>query len=96
VGILAADFAGIVPASRGAHCRPLHPRLASSLLFREEKSMLAEESSHKSEPKNSTGTPSQDRIRTIIAAHLFAWPIPIFKVMAESGHESPFFNSRRN
>ena len=23
------DFAGIVPASRGAHCRPLHPRLAS-------------------------------------------------------------------
>ena len=27
--IRAADFAGIVPASRGAHCRPLHPRLAS-------------------------------------------------------------------
>jgi hypothetical protein len=25
----AADFAGLVPASRGAHCRPLHPRLAS-------------------------------------------------------------------
>ena len=23
------DFAGILPASRGAHCRPLHPRLAS-------------------------------------------------------------------
>ena len=23
------DVAGIVPASRGAHCRPLHPRLAS-------------------------------------------------------------------
>jgi hypothetical protein len=23
------DFAGLVPASRGAHCRPLHPRLAS-------------------------------------------------------------------
>jgi hypothetical protein len=23
------SFAGIVPASRGAHCRPLHPRLAS-------------------------------------------------------------------
>jgi hypothetical protein len=23
------DFTGIVPASRGAHCRPLHPRLAS-------------------------------------------------------------------
>jgi len=27
--IRAGDFAGIVPASRGAHCRPLHPRLAS-------------------------------------------------------------------
>lgn len=27
--IRAADFAGLVPASRGAHCRPLHPRLAS-------------------------------------------------------------------
>jgi hypothetical protein len=26
--VLATDFAGIVPASRGAHCRPLHPRLA--------------------------------------------------------------------
>jgi hypothetical protein len=25
------DFAGIVPASRGVHCHPLHPRLASSL-----------------------------------------------------------------
>jgi hypothetical protein len=29
VAIRATDFAGIVPASRGAHCRPLHPRLAS-------------------------------------------------------------------
>jgi len=28
-GILAADFAGVVPARRGAHWRPLHPRLAS-------------------------------------------------------------------
>jgi hypothetical protein len=27
--VRAADFAGLVPASRGAHCRPLHPRLAS-------------------------------------------------------------------
>lgn len=27
--IVAWDFAGIVPASRGAHCRPLHPWLAS-------------------------------------------------------------------
>lgn len=27
--IQAGDFAGLVPASRGAHCRPLHPRLAS-------------------------------------------------------------------
>jgi hypothetical protein len=27
--IRAGDFAGFVPASRGAHCRPLHPRLAS-------------------------------------------------------------------
>lgn len=27
--IRAGDFAGVVPASRGAHCRPLHPRLAS-------------------------------------------------------------------
>jgi hypothetical protein len=26
--IRAGDFAGLVPASRGAHCRPLHPRLA--------------------------------------------------------------------
>jgi hypothetical protein len=25
------DFAGLVPASRGVHCHPLHPRLASSL-----------------------------------------------------------------
>ena len=29
--IPAADFARVVRASRGAHCRPLHPRLASSL-----------------------------------------------------------------
>ena len=27
--IRVGDFAGLVPASRGAHCRPLHPRLAS-------------------------------------------------------------------
>ena len=27
--IRARDFAGFVPASRDAHCRPLHPRLAS-------------------------------------------------------------------
>jgi hypothetical protein len=27
--IRAGDFAGVVPASRGAHCRPLHPWLAS-------------------------------------------------------------------
>ena len=27
--ILATGFARILPASRGAHCRPLHPRLAS-------------------------------------------------------------------
>jgi hypothetical protein len=27
--IRAGDFAGLVPASRGAPCRPLHPRLAS-------------------------------------------------------------------
>ena len=27
--IQAGDFAGFVPASRGAYCRPLHPRLAS-------------------------------------------------------------------
>jgi hypothetical protein len=26
--IRAGDFAGLVPASRGAHGRPLHPRLA--------------------------------------------------------------------
>jgi hypothetical protein len=30
--IQARDFAGFVPASRGAHCRPLHPRLASFYL----------------------------------------------------------------
>jgi len=30
----AKAFARIVRASKGAHCRPLHPRLASSLLFR--------------------------------------------------------------
>jgi hypothetical protein len=29
VGILAGNFAGLVPATRGAHIRPLHPRLAS-------------------------------------------------------------------
>jgi hypothetical protein len=28
-----ADFASLVPASRGAHRRPLHPRLASSLFL---------------------------------------------------------------
>ena len=28
-GTSCRDVAGIVPASRGAHCRPLHPRLAS-------------------------------------------------------------------
>ena len=28
-GTSCRDFAGIVPASRGAHYRPLHPRLAS-------------------------------------------------------------------
>jgi len=27
--IQAADFVGLVPTSRGAHCRPRHPRLAS-------------------------------------------------------------------
>jgi hypothetical protein len=27
--IRGADFVGIVPTSRGAHCRPLHPWLAS-------------------------------------------------------------------
>jgi len=36
--IRAADFAGLVPASRDAHCRPLHPRLAS-LCFRGERDM---------------------------------------------------------
>jgi hypothetical protein len=29
--IHAKSFAGIVEASRGAHCRPLHPRLAFSV-----------------------------------------------------------------
>ncbi len=29
VGASLQDFAGIVPSSRGAHCRPLHSRLAS-------------------------------------------------------------------
>jgi hypothetical protein len=29
-----SHFARLVRASRGAHCRPLHPRLASSLMFR--------------------------------------------------------------
>jgi len=28
-GTSCGDFAGLVPASRGAHGRPLHPRLAS-------------------------------------------------------------------
>jgi hypothetical protein len=28
-GTSCRDVAGLVPASRGAHCRPLHPRLAS-------------------------------------------------------------------
>jgi hypothetical protein len=36
------DFAGLVPASRGAHCRPLHPRLASSAVLSKE----ASEQSH--------------------------------------------------
>jgi hypothetical protein len=36
--IRATDFAGVVPASRGAHCRPLHPRLAS-LCFLERKAI---------------------------------------------------------
>jgi hypothetical protein len=37
--IRAGEFAGIVPASRGAHCRPLHPRLASPC-FLEKKQIM--------------------------------------------------------
>ena len=35
------DFAGIVPSSRGAHCRPLHPRLASLCSVKKPYFMLA-------------------------------------------------------
>jgi hypothetical protein len=57
---LAKSFAGIVPSSRGAHCRPLHPRLAS-LCSVETELVLTEESSHKTGLNNSTGTPYQGK-----------------------------------
>ena len=48
------SFAGIVPSSRGAHCRPLHPRLASLCSAKTFDSCWSEESSHKTGSKNST------------------------------------------
>ena len=61
------SFAGIVPSSRGAHCRPLHPRLASFFSLYEN-FKLVEKSSRKTTWKNSTGTPSQDT-----TPHLSGW-----------------------
>ena len=50
-----------MPSSRGAHCRPLHPRLASFFSLKENPK-LAEKSSRKTRLKNSTRTPSQDNV----------------------------------
>ena len=60
--IPAADFARVVRASRGAHCRPLHPRLAS-LCSAQNLFMRAEGPSDKTAWKNSTETASRDRGR---------------------------------
>ena len=57
--IPAADFAGIVPASRGAHCRPLHPRLAS-LCSAPEAAFVGPVSGETTEPKGATATASQE------------------------------------
>jgi hypothetical protein len=48
-----ADFARIVRASRGAHCRPLHPRLAF-LCSAPEAAFVAPGSGETTEPKGST------------------------------------------
>jgi hypothetical protein len=52
--IRVGDFAGFVPARRGAHCRPLHPRLASFYPLRRDLFVPAK-SSGETEPKDSTG-----------------------------------------
>ena len=57
--IPAADFARLVRASRGAHCRPLHPRLAS-LCSAPEAAFVGPGSGETTEPKGSTATASQD------------------------------------
>ena len=53
VAIQAADIADIVSASRGAHCRPLHPRLASFCSVKRFV-LLAEKFFHKTRSKNPT------------------------------------------
>ena len=58
--IRAGDFAGIVPASRGAHCRPLHPRLAS-LCCPRRASVSAQEPSGELGRTAGTGAASRDR-----------------------------------
>ena len=57
--IPAADFARLVRASRGVHCRPLHPRLAS-LCSAPEAAFVGPGSGETTEPKGSTATASQD------------------------------------
>jgi len=57
--IPAADFARLVRARRGAHCRPLHPRLAS-LCSAPEAALVGPGSGETTEPKGSPATASQD------------------------------------
>jgi hypothetical protein len=58
--IPAADFARVVRASRGAHCRPLHPRLASSLFRSRGPFLSAESLAWTTAPEDATATASQD------------------------------------
>jgi hypothetical protein len=57
--IPAADFARLVLASRGAHCRPLHPGLAS-LCSAPEAAFVGPVSGETTESKGFTATASQD------------------------------------
>ncbi len=52
-GTSCRDFAGVVPATRGAHCRPLDPRLAPSRV-RQKETEIVIEVSHKISPPDST------------------------------------------
>ena len=58
------EFAGLVPASRGAHCRPLHPRLASS-------AVLSKEASEQSHPPKilTQNRPDRFHLNSLLTQH---------------------------